>query len=271
MAWRFRQRYSETGDAVLPEDWLVSQNEFASEFNGYLDRDNFGDGAFSTNSAWNDLLPVVKDNTFNRVFVRQRSTESGGTYGQENLLDADIKSTGYRSKAFEINSSKQTTTTQSSVASISLTEDNGKILKTPALLICEFSCMWAWMNKDTKKFLHDDTEVEVVDASLIERDQLTPDNLAVTRFGTDKLDACIRWRITVNGRQISESGWISNARRCANTYLVGAIPVEAGAHTIQAEYRIAYVDRFNEFNEAGNVKRYCEIWDRELIVHARKR
>ncbi len=41
MAWRYRQYYVETGDILDPQHWVGNMQEYAEEFNGYLDQDNF--------------------------------------------------------------------------------------------------------------------------------------------------------------------------------------------------------------------------------------
>jgi hypothetical protein len=59
MAWRYRQRRMNDGDVVTPEDWVLNNKEFAEEFNGYLDRDNFNQAMFG--------VSVVSTGTFNKV------------------------------------------------------------------------------------------------------------------------------------------------------------------------------------------------------------
>ena len=75
MAWKYRQEYHESGDALIPEDFLENQKEFVSEYNGYLDRDNFREQDFS-NGVYNSpsaggfrSLPLVEHNAFNAVFA----------------------------------------------------------------------------------------------------------------------------------------------------------------------------------------------------------
>lgn len=40
MAWKYRQRYPQDGEILNPEDWNLNHQEYADEFNGFLDRDN---------------------------------------------------------------------------------------------------------------------------------------------------------------------------------------------------------------------------------------
>lgn len=44
MGQRYRFSFNENGDVLDPSSWIEDNNELAAEFNGYLDRDNFGRG-----------------------------------------------------------------------------------------------------------------------------------------------------------------------------------------------------------------------------------
>ena len=59
MAFRYRQRYFATDDALNIDDWNHNMKELAEEFNGYLDRDNFPNGSFGQ--------AQIVDNAFNKV------------------------------------------------------------------------------------------------------------------------------------------------------------------------------------------------------------
>lgn len=70
MATRFRVQRIETGGVLQPrEGWLDNQNEFASEFNGYLDRDNIPASAINetriVNNAFHDLFFDTVDVVWN--------------------------------------------------------------------------------------------------------------------------------------------------------------------------------------------------------------
>jgi hypothetical protein len=54
------------GDICEPSEWRINNNEFASEFNGFLDSDNIKEGAVS--------LDIVKRDTFTKVLIDQRTT-----------------------------------------------------------------------------------------------------------------------------------------------------------------------------------------------------
>lgn len=49
MGQRYRFSYSESGDVLDPSQWIEDNNELASEFNGYLDRDNIGEATIEQN------------------------------------------------------------------------------------------------------------------------------------------------------------------------------------------------------------------------------
>ena len=68
MAFRYRQRYFATDDALNIDDWNHNMKELAEEFNGYLDRDNFPNGSFGQ--------AQIVDNAFNKVHY----TSSGTTW-----------------------------------------------------------------------------------------------------------------------------------------------------------------------------------------------
>jgi hypothetical protein len=60
MAWRFRQSFIDTSDILDPFHWNRNHQEFASEVNGYLDRDNFRNQIF-------DFQQIV-DESCNQLF-----------------------------------------------------------------------------------------------------------------------------------------------------------------------------------------------------------
>lgn len=59
MGQRYRFTFTENGDVLDPSQWVEDNNELASEFNGYLDRDNF---------ARNDILQAeITANAFTKI------------------------------------------------------------------------------------------------------------------------------------------------------------------------------------------------------------
>ena len=59
MAYRYRQEIVETGNVVEASWWNANQAELASEFNGGLDRDNFGVAAFNTDHVESETFTKV--------------------------------------------------------------------------------------------------------------------------------------------------------------------------------------------------------------------
>jgi hypothetical protein len=61
MGQRYRFTFTENGDVLDPSQWVEDNNELASEFNGYLDRDNF---------ARNDIAQTeIQVGAFTEVFA----------------------------------------------------------------------------------------------------------------------------------------------------------------------------------------------------------
>lgn len=63
MTWKKRQEHVMDGDICEPSEWRINNNEFASEFNGFLDSDNINDEALTCDQ--------VKRDTFTRVLINQ--------------------------------------------------------------------------------------------------------------------------------------------------------------------------------------------------------
>tara|TARA_R110000824_G_scaffold152177_3_gene323332 strand:+ start:23078 stop:24088 length:1011 start_codon:yes stop_codon:yes gene_type:complete len=92
MTWRKRQEHVMDGDIVEPSEWRINQNEFASEFNGYLDNDNLH------NHTLNRRL--VKRDTFTKVYVDQKQSLYGYLFnhtqsGWTSQADFLVKQSGY--------------------------------------------------------------------------------------------------------------------------------------------------------------------------------
>jgi hypothetical protein len=135
MAWRYKQFKPESGDTVYPRDWELNNQEMASEFNGYLDRDNFREEAFSADRSLEDNAPLVAHNAFNQFFKNQFNSEY---CSQFTTFDND--SSGWHSLGFE-------NATQTNQEYARTTID----LKSEALLSIEFSCHFEWNPSDRLK------------------------------------------------------------------------------------------------------------------------
>ena len=80
MAFRYRQVKVENGDVIDSEDWNANQREFAGEFNGNLDRDNFPEEVFDRDH--------IAYNAFHRLYMKQLPSNlglDGGTIGWQNV------------------------------------------------------------------------------------------------------------------------------------------------------------------------------------------
>ena len=77
--------------------------------------------------------------------------------------------------------------------------------------------------------------------------------------------------MTVDGTVVTESGWFSDHRQGESVYLVGAIPLEPGSHTVQVEVRKAFVSNEKPGVTMPDMTKPVVMYDRELIVHARYR
>ena len=63
MTWKKRQDHVMDGDICEPSEWRINNNEFSSEFNGFLDSDNIREKALSCEQ--------VKRDTFTKVLIDQ--------------------------------------------------------------------------------------------------------------------------------------------------------------------------------------------------------
>ncbi len=64
MAWKKRKKKYLDGEIVEPSPWRINQNEYASEFNGFLDNDNMKNHSISAKH--------IKRDTFTRVLANHR-------------------------------------------------------------------------------------------------------------------------------------------------------------------------------------------------------
>jgi hypothetical protein len=82
-----------------------------------------------------------------------------------------------------------------------------------------------------------------------------------------------RFRLVVDGRPISESGWSEWARRRDAVQLVGASPLSAGRHTIWVEVQAAHVDPQDPWAKVDGTSNNGDIYvnHRELVTDVRLR
>lgn len=332
MAWRYKQHGPQSGDAIVPSDWELNHKEMASEFNGYLDRDNFRENIFSVKGGiQNDSSPLIKNNTFNEFFHSNFNSEVHTRFTTFASSNAGWHYRGYENAG----SSEQ------NYAKIDID------LPVEALLICEFSCSFQWNpvsllwtsehqwspEKDTGELrnlampdsndagrssdgnemhatikANSSTSQENVEyengygwfqtntaiqggtttakyegAAMYEPDTyqdsgsygVSGDEASHIRkafiTGPMPLYAGCAFRVTVDGTVVAESGWFSDHREKESLYLVGAIPLEAGPHTVQVEVRKAFVANDKPGTIVPSMEKPVVMFDRQLVAHARYR
>lgn len=79
---------------------------------------------------------------------------------------------------------------------------------------------------------------------------------------------CIRFRISVDGAVVAQSGFHEEGHDQSNTFITGCIPVQAGPHVVTVEYQKVLVTNYTTF-EASPLA--CVLGSRELLVHERVR
>lgn len=128
MAWRYKQLKPASGDTIYTEDWELNHQEMASEFNGYLDRDNFREGVFSYGRSPSDNAPLIAKNAFNVFHKNQFYSRYCKEY-----TTFDNNASGWTSVGFQNNSNTETNFCKTTVD-----------LDFDALLSIEFSCHFEW-------------------------------------------------------------------------------------------------------------------------------
>tara|TARA_R100001082_G_scaffold28821_1_gene14487 strand:+ start:22702 stop:23571 length:870 start_codon:yes stop_codon:yes gene_type:complete len=289
MAWKYRQEFHEEGDAIIPDDWIENQNEFVSEFNGFLDRDNFRDNGFSrhngvSTSSDQNALPVVAANTFNDFYVYAKSTFTVLDPSEESVqmldLGGDKESVGWSSKgvAWRTSALSYPYDDDAETPELDITLSDG------GLFIVEFSANFKWFGRDEylQKDVNGNPEAAwggIHNPSWGDGseghlwDVYVPDDDPNDRVGPRRMFACIKFRVVCNGGIIAESGWYANHVQRNSVYLVGAAPVTAGNAQVRVEYKLAYVDNRipGESIERAGVIQPVRMFERELIVNHRKR
>ena len=290
MAWKYRQEYHESGDALIPDDWIDNQKEVVSEYNGHLDRDNFREQDFSNGNYTSPYtggfssLPLVEANAFNEVFADVATTHNGNDFGKIMLLDlgGDMESVGWSTKG---------TGRPDAYSSYNTLPEVNLDLSDDSLLIIEFSAFFSWMGiseiNNNGQYIRTPRKggagewAGIYNPSWMSEsygeahlwDVYIPDNKPHDSTGPRRMFACIKFRVLCAGEVVSESGWFANHVERNSVYLVGAIPVLAGKSDVTVQYKMAYVDNRvpGEDVERTGVQQPCTMYERELIVHQRKR
>lgn len=134
-------------------------------------------------------------------------------------------------------------------------------IKSDALLVCEWSGSWKWI------YFAGSGSWNNIPGSALKR---------------DPTQAICRFRLTVDGITVSESGYSSARRKRDSCYLAGATPVSAGNHFIQVEVQLLYIEQNSTMLEDNDLMRHGTYFlgdddfkftmkQRELIVRARYR
>jgi hypothetical protein len=89
MAWRFRQYLVQSGDILDPFHWNLNHNEFMSEFNGYLDRDNFRQKIFTRDEMVDNCCN--EEDTFVAGAVDNYQPDLGTTGWQNTNRSVDFR------------------------------------------------------------------------------------------------------------------------------------------------------------------------------------
>lgn len=132
-------------------------------------------------------------------------------------------------------------------------------------------------SKTTSSWQHDDGSGNVLPQESID---VLVDGLLICEFGcgfnwtsaasSAADNECIRFKVTVDGVTVSESGWLSSYHMYGSVHLAGALPVVAGSHLIEVWIQWAVVVTA-ETTVAPTNGRTLNINQRELVVIERRR
>lgn len=96
MAYRYRQIYPQNGEVLNPQDWNLNHAELASEFNGYLDRDNLPDDSIGTSRVESGTFVKIHSIAYEMASLLAISDESvqwvrGNSLGDIATLDIECQ------------------------------------------------------------------------------------------------------------------------------------------------------------------------------------
>lgn len=196
MGQRYRFAYTENGDVLDPSQWIEDNNELASEFNGYLDRDNFGQATI--------VQAEITSNTFTKV----EAFDSATVFTPDKTSITWQGGTG--NNAFGIFQETVTCTVD-------------------CLLVSEVTLTWDWDNGGSWSL--DNATVFPGGGGAGGGPVASGTPTALSTFATDT----VQFRITVDGIEVCRTGLFDDTHQQYGTYLVGAIPVTAGTHIVAVE------------------------------------
>jgi|3_EtaG_2_1085321.scaffolds.fasta_scaffold22299_2 hypothetical protein len=81
MAYRYLMKDAlETGGVLLPDDWNMRNAEYAQEMNGYLDRDNLGEGWFDTTETADKVFHEVLHTNWTHSGTSAKTKTTGANW-----------------------------------------------------------------------------------------------------------------------------------------------------------------------------------------------
>ena len=243
MAWKFRQEYVRDGDILEPSELRINVNEFASEFDGFLDSDNFMAGSINAE--------LIKRGTFTEVIGPTRESLFDGVY--QLLFNHDVS--GWQNEAYavartDLNADSWHYDTYSSTL---YTESLGREDFTETLItrstkiplprcefksdsdglaIIEFCGFVTWSRMHVNTDFPWEGQVEDLGEYILEGKIDAPYNYSYygpqTKYFKLKSSfvLCSQWRLTFNGVSVAESGPLGNEYASHPIYLTGTAPVQ---------------------------------------------
>lgn len=116
MGQRYRFTFTENGDVLDPTQWVEDNNELASEFNGYLDRDNFARNDIAQTEITANAFTEVESFPSTTSFTPDQSTltwQGGAGNNASGVFQSEIT------------------------------------CSVDCLLVCEVNLTWTWANGGT--------------------------------------------------------------------------------------------------------------------------
>ena len=302
MAWKFKQEYVRDGDILEPSELRINVNEFASEFDGFLDSDNFQAGSIQPE--------LVKRGTFTDVIGPTTSSMRDGIY----QLLFNHTTSGWQDEAIpigrtDLNADSWHYDTFSSFTYSSSPDEfeETDIIRTEklqlprvkfksdsdGLAIIEFCGFVAWsrfhLNSD---FPFKRQKEDLPDTHIIEGTLDAPYNYSYygpqTKYFKLKSSfvLCSQWRLTFNGVSVAETGPLGNEYWNHPIYLTGTAPVQKSKDNVaKIEARFFWyspgtgesIDAsgwspFREESQKKNTwRRDCSLMGPNMVVIYRKR
>lgn len=301
MAWKFRQEYVRDGDILEPSELRINVNEFASEFDGFLDSDNIQAGSIQAE--------LIKRGTFTDVIGPTPQSMFDGVY--QLLFNHTVS--GWQTEALaigrtDLNADSWHYDTYSSIAYSSAPESfkETDILRTAkiqlpqvefksdsdGLAIIEFCGFVAWSRMHLNEDFPWKGQVEDLGGFILEGKIDAPYNYSYygpqTKYFKLKSSfvLCSQWRLTFNGVSVAETGPLGNEYASHPIYLTGTAPVQKSKENVaKLEARFFWyspgtgesIDAsgwspFREGSETKNTwRRDCSLMGPNLVVIYRKR